>query len=468
MEQNKELDMNEVIVDLINHHDCNEELHQALNEYHDYDLANAIQELDEEKKLQVLALFTDEELADIIAYFDDEDAIDIFDQLSKKRVAGVINQMEPDDARDILDEMDKPDADSLIPLLDKDVREDMEDLAIYPENCVGSIMNSNFLSISMGKDVKDAMRIVVSEAPDVETVNFIFVVNERNEFMGMIDLKKLIVTKSPCLVESIMDTHVVAVDAKDDYQKALKDVQNYDIYALPVVDGKELKGILTMDDAFEVLTNEAEEDYAKLAGLTEDEEEDETLVESIKKRIPWLAILLVLDIGVSLVDSFFEGIISHWPVLILFQSSILGLAGNCGTQSLAVAVRKISNNELESKKQVKKHIGRESLLGLSLGSILGVASFVFVTLLLTIIPKLNMSGASLTPATPVEIGCAVGIAIFVSITVSNFVGSLMPLVFTKMHIDPAVASGPFITTINDIVALVIYFAVAYFVLAILI
>ncbi len=465
LDENKSVDD---IIGLINSGKVDESLHTALMEYHDYDLAKAFLTLAEDERKQIMLLFTNNELAKIIAYFDIPIAIDTFVSFGRDKAAEIINEMEPDDANDILNEMTEKQVAIVMPLLDKEVQEDISSLSLYDNLSVGSIMNSNYLHIGIGSDVKDAMRLVVKEAPDVETVSTIFVTDSNGMFEGAIDLKKLIVTKSPCLVETIMNANVHTVEATADYHSALKDVQDYDIYALPVVDKGVLKGIITMDDAFEVLTDEAESDYAHLAGLTEDQDVDETIKQSIKKRIPWLAILLVLDIGVSIIDSFFEGVIENWPVLILFQSSILGLAGNCGTQSLAVAVRKLSDNDLNDKDAIKHHLFKESSLGFCLGLILGIASFCFVSILLTVIPSLNIVGAHETLATPVAVGFAVGFAIFVAISISNFVGSFTPIIFDKCHIDPAVASGPFITTINDIVALVVYFLVAYLVLAIII
>ena len=219
LDENKSVDD---IIGLINSGKVDESLHTALMEYHDYDLAKAFLTLAEDERKQIMLLFTNNELAKIIAYFDIPIAIDTFVSFGRDKAAEIINEMEPDDANDILNEMTEKQVAIVMPLLDKEVQEDISSLSLYDNLSVGSIMNSNYLHIGIGSDVKDAMRLVVKEAPDVETVSTIFVTDSNGMFEGAIDLKKLIVTKSPCLVETIMNANVHTVEATADYHSCIK------------------------------------------------------------------------------------------------------------------------------------------------------------------------------------------------------------------------------------------------------
>lgn len=433
------------------------ELRTILDEYHEFDIAEVLPELDDEKRALVLSIYNNEELAEILSYTEGEDTFDIFGDIAEERVASIINEMEPDDATDILGELEEEQADKVLELLDTDMKDDIKALSGYDEDTAGAIMNSNYLQINTGADVKDAMRVVVKEAPDVETIDTIFVVDEGGALKGTLDLKKLIVTKSPKKVDDIMTTHFQAVEVSDSSENVVKQIRNYGTYVMPVLDNGLLKGIITMDDAFDALSDVVEEDYAKLAGITDSEEQDENIGVSIKKRIPWLIILLFLDVIVSLIISSFGDVIQKLPILVFFQAAVLGLAGNCGTQALAVSVRRISLDHLNTKKAILKHLVKELSLGMLTGIVLGLVSFALVTAMLYIKSDFDIE--------PVRVGLVLGIAILVSVTVSNLFGAIIPIIFYKCKVDPAVASGPFITTINDIVVVLLYFTIAMVILS---
>lgn len=432
-------------------------LRNILDNYHEFDIAEVLPELDDEKRNLVLSIFNNEELAEILSYTEGEDTSDILGDIDEDKVASIINEMEPDDATDILGELEEEQADKVLELLDTDMQDDIKELSGYDEDTAGSMMNSNYLQVNMGADVKDAMRIVVKEAPDAETIDTIFVVDSSGNLKGTLDLKKLIVTKSPRTVDDIMTTHFQAVEVNDSAEAVVKQIRNYGTYVMPVLDKGLLKGIITMDDAFDALSDVVEEDYAKLAGITDSEEQDENVGVSIKKRIPWLIILLFLDVVVSLIISGFGDVIQKLPILVFFQAAVLGLAGNCGTQALAVSVRRISMDHLNTKKAVFKHLGKELSLGMLTGLVLGIVSFALVTAMLYIKNDFDID--------PIRVGLVLGIAILVSVTVSNLFGAIIPIIFYKCKVDPAVASGPFITTINDIVVVLLYFTIAMVILS---
>lgn len=446
------VDKEKVITLIENTNDVNE-LKSILSNYHNFDIAEIIKNVDSDKQALIMSLFTDEELADILAYMDADDTSDILSDVDNKKAASIINEMEPDDAADVLDELETEQASEIINLLDADVKEDINNLSKYADGTAGSIMNSNFLMAYEYWDVKDAMRLVVKEAPNVENINTIMIVNKDDVLVGTLDLKKLIISKSPCQLNEIMVSHFQAVKVNQKIEEVVKMISDYDTYLMPVIDdGGIIKGIITMDDAFDEAVDAVEDDYAKLAGLTEGEESDESVGLSIKKRIPWLIILLFLDLGVSLVISMFSKVIVAVPLLAFFQAAVLGLAGNCGTQSLAVAVRRISENKLNKTKLIFRHLAKETILGICTGLVLGIVSFGLVVGMLYLKKEVEIP--------PVKIALVLSVSIACAVTMSNLFGALVPVIFYKCKVDPAVASGPFITTINDVIVVILYFGIA--------
>lgn len=444
--------MEKDLIKLINETTNPLELKTILSTYHPYDIAKVFSLLEDDDKEKIISLYSDIEFAEILSYAEDAFASDILEDLPETKAAAIINEMEPDDASDVLEEMEEDAAEKLTALLDEDLQDDIEELSNYDLDTAGALMNTNFIKIKSKTSVKEAMKILTKEAPTAETINTIFIVDDNDELKGVMDLKDLIIARMPKTVDDVMMENFIYVDVLDDHDSIVKKVSDYDVKALPVLDNNIIKGIITMDDAFDALTEEAEEDYAKLAGLTEDEEVKETIFGSIKKRIPWLAVLLVLDIFIAMVISIFDEEISTYPILAFFQASVLGLSGNCGTQSLAVSVRRISDGDLDSNKGVRRHILKELLQGLGTGLILALTSFILVFVMLSI-KKDEL-------ITPVQMGLILAISVFVSVVLANFIGSLLPVIFYKLNIDPAVASGPFITTINDVVSVLTYFGIA--------
>lgn len=427
-------------------------LRMNLTKLHPYDIAKVFPLLNEEKRKKLYTIFDDEQLAEIFSYLKDSSVY--FQELNREKIADIIEEMEPDDAADTLGEMSQSTSKAVYELLEKETKEELTTLVKYKEDTAGALMNTHYIFFSSGIDVKAAMKTIIHNAPEVETISTSFVIDDRGYLLGTIDLKKLIVTKSPCNVDTIMNTNFQWANVDQDIEEVVKIIKNYDIFELPVLENGILKGIITMDDATDALIDVAEEDYAKFTGLTEEEEMNESVSKSIKKRLPWLSILLILDIFVTIIISQFEYLfaIDSMTTLVLFQPMILGLAGNCGTQSLAVTIRKISNYQLDNNKPILTHLGRELSLGFITGFVLGLTSFVLTLLILLL--KQNSNQNMFLLAT------IVSISLFISVTIANTVGSLIPVILYKFGIDPAVASGPFITTINDISSITIYFSLA--------
>lgn len=448
---NKEYDIIETIQNIIRT-STQENLRENLQDFHPYELASAFVTLSEEERNLILSVLSHEELADIFSYLDEDDSKEIIEEHTSEQIAPIINEMEPDDAYDILTNIEADKAKDIFDLLDEESQETIETLKQYEEGTAGSIMNTNYISIESGKDIKDLMRVLVRNAPEAESINTCFVVDGDGKLLGTLDLKTIIMTKSPKKVDEIMNENFHAVSTLDHIDFVLNQISDYDIYDMPVLEDGLLKGIITMDDALEAVSAEAEEDYAKLAGLSDVDVLDETVRQSVRKRLPILAVLLVLNIGVSIIISAFDYLFTYpaLTVITIFQPLILGLAGNSGIQSLGVTIRKIAGAELGRSQEVLRHLFKESLVGILNGFIVGVLVFAFSTIFL----YYNHNPLYL------PIGRVVGIAVALGLIIANLFGTLIPVILYKLKFDPAAASGPFITTCMDILTALIYFSLS--------
>ncbi len=437
----------EELVELIKTIDDLIELENKISQYHPYDIANIFDRIDKDDRKKLYQLFDEHKLADIFSYIDEPS--DFASELGSHHLANIINQMNSDDAADTLNEMEEEKVEEILSLIDKEQREEIIELVKYEDSQTGSIMDTNFIQVTPDDDVKVALKKVIAFAPDCEDIENIFVI--KNEMlMGILDIKKLITAKHPTLVSDIMAENFHYASPKDDVDVTIKMIKDYDIYTLPIIDNEKMIGVVTMDDALMTMVYESNDDYAKFSGLTSEEEQYESTIKSVKKRIPWLAILLVLDFFVTMVVSTFEQTIQALPILVFFQTVILGLAGNAGTQSLAVSVRKLGQGELKKGKTIIVHLLNELFTGISLGIILGLSAFCFVSLFLFLRGETQFWIVSFS----------VSLAIFIAMGFSSLFGALIPILFDKLKIDPAVASGPFITTLNDIIAVLIYFGIS--------
>ena len=275
--------------------------------------------------------------------------------------------------------------------------------------------------------------------------------------MGIIGLKQLIIAGKEDKISEIMTDKIISANVMRHKEEVADLMQDYDIDAIPIVDNKNnMLGIITFDDVMDVITEESEEDYARLAGLSSGDIEAsrESVFLSVKKRVPWLMILLVLNLFTSLIISGFEHTIATVALLAMFMPLVLDMAGNTGTQSLAVTIRSLTEDALKSKKEISKHIFRETLIGFFNGIVVGIMAFLMANLVVGL-----TTGAFFT-SDNIKTGTVIGASIMLTLAVSTTAGALVPLIFNMLKIDPALASGPLITTINDIVALTIYFGLA--------
>ena len=426
-------------------------------QYHESDIADALEELTKEERLMLYHILGDEIVSEIFAYLDDVE--DYIEEISSEKAADIIELMDADDAIDILDELDEEDRDEIVSLMEPEVVEDIELIEQYQEEEIGSKMTNNFILISKTYRVKEAMKKVIKEAAENDNVSIIYVEDEFGKYFGALDLRDLIIAReNDRLIDIIKQSYpsFYATELVEDIIVSLKD---YELDSYPILnENNEVIGVLTASDVLEAIDEEMKDDYAKLAGLTEEEDLDESVFTSVRKRLPWLIVLLFMGLLVSGLISSFEEVVKTLPMIVFFQSLILGMAGNTGTQSLAVTIRLISDEEV-SKKEVLKTIFKEVRIGLMNGSILGVLAFVFVLCFL-FFTKQGVTSETFVLTEALKASMIVGVSLLIAMTICSVIGSIIPIIFKKIKIDPAVASGPFITTINDVLAVVIYYGLA--------
>ncbi len=301
------------------------------------------------------------------------------------------------------------------------------------------------------------MRSVVSQAHENDNINTIYVVNSDGKYAGAIDLKDLIIARESTSLEEIIMTSYPYVYAGELIEDCIERIRDYSEDSIPVLDeSNRLKGVLTSQDMIQMVDDIMGEDYAKLAGLSSEEDLQEPLKKSILKRLPWLVVLLGLGMVVSGTVGLFEKVVAHLTLIICFQSLVLDMAGNAGTQSLAVTIRVLMDEHLTGKQKLFL-IAKEARIGLLNGFILGVLSFVFIGFYLLLFKDQTLLAAF-------SISACTGLSLLLSMALSSIAGTVIPILFKKVNVDPAVASGPLITTINDLVAVTLYYGLASIVL----
>lgn len=318
-------------------------------------------------------------------------------------------------------------------------------------------MTTNFVSLCCNASIKEAMNSVVAQAAEHDNISMIYVLDENRIYYGAISLKSLILAREGTNLEDIIVTAYPYVYADEKIDDCLEILKDYSEESIPVLsDDNHILGVITAQDMVEVVDEEMGEDYAKLAGLTAEEDLEEPVRESVKKRLPWLVLLLGLGLLVSSVVGVFEKVVAQLTIIICFQSLILDMAGNVGTQSLAVTIRVLMDEQLTGKQKMKL-VGKEIRVGFTNGLILGTLSFAGIGVYI-------MLFKNMAPGMAFAISGCIGIALLTAMLVSSLVGTVIPLFFKQAGVDPAVASGPLITTVNDLVAVVAYYGLTWIML----
>lgn len=436
-----------------------EEKRSLLDHYHENDIAEVVHDLSKEDRIQLYRILGDERLSEIFSYLDNVE--DYIEELSLEKAADIIELMDTDDAIDVLDELDENDRDEIIKRMDQDMVHEISLINSYDDDQIGSQVTTNFITIQKEFTIKQAMKAVINSAAENDNVATIYVLNQDESFYGIIELRDLIIARENDDINKIIKTSYPYLPATELIENCINELKEYALDSMPVLDEKHrIIGVITLDDIIETVDDELSDDYAKLGGLSSEEDLSENVFCSVKKRMPWLLALLVLGLVISMLISSFENVVRTLPMIVFFQSLILDMAGNTGTQSLAVTIR-ILSDEKHDKKMLTKTILKETRVGFLNGIILSSLSFVVVIAFLFITKTEIVAGDGYIFSETLKAALAVSVSLLCAMTISSLIGSLVPILLTKLKIDPAVASGPFITTINDVIAIVLYYGLAW-------
>lgn len=446
-------DYDDELIKIIKGNLSDEEIRDRLESYHENDISAVLDRLTKTERLRLYKILGVEKVSEIFSYLE-EDVVKYIEELAPEKAADIIESMDADDAVDVLDELEEDKIGEIKELMDEESRQDIELILSYDEDSIGSRMTTNFIVIKKDYTIRQAMKSLVEQAADNDNISTIYVVTDDNTFYGAIDLKDLIIARDYIDLNELVVTSYPYVYADEKTEDCIEELKEYSEDSIPVLDvDKKLIGIITAQDIVEAVDEEMGDDYAKLAGLTAEEDLNEPFIESVKKRLPWLVLLLFLGLLVSSVVGLFEAVVSQITLVVCFQSLILDMAGNVGTQSLAVTIRVLMDENL-SGKQLRGLVFKEMRVGFINGAILGSLSFVLVGAYILI-------AKSSSPAFSFAVSGCIGLAIIIAMVVSSFVGTAIPIFFKKIKVDPAVASGPLITTVNDLVAVVAYYGIVW-------
>ena len=427
---------------------------QKLEDYHGNDIAQAMASLTLPERKKLFRICTADMLAEAFEHLEEEDAVAYFNEMDVQKASAVTEKLDAETAVDILHGIEKEKRALIIDALPQDVRRDIRLLASFDEDEIGSKMTTDCVVLRENLSVPEAMAELVRQAEENDNIATIFVVDEDDEFYGAMELRDLITAKKETPLDDLIVTSFPYVYAHESIDDCIEKLKDYSEASVPVLDnGNKFLGIITAQSVIEVVDDEMGEDYAKLAGLTAEEDLKEPLLRSMQKRLPWLFALLGLGILVSTVVGAFEAVVQSLTMIMAFQSLILDMAGNVGTQSLAVTIRVLMDENLTFGQKMHLVL-KESRVGFFNGLLLGGISVIFVGLYIDLFKHKDFLFA-------VSVSGCIGISLVVAMVISSTVGTLIPLFFKKIKVDPAVASGPLITTINDLVAVVTYYGLSW-------
>lgn len=429
-------------------------MREKISTYHEKDIATALEQLAGADRERLLRMLPSTRLAAALKYA--ENAALCFAQLSIQQKTEVLSCMESQAAVELLRQLPKGERTGLMELLPGEVCEELRLIGSFEEENIGSRMSTNFITIPENATVKEAMSSLIRQAAEHDHIATLYLVDEGGVFAGAIDLKDLILAREGTPLEEITTAAYPYVYARTSIADCLPLLADYGEASIPVLDDvHRLLGVVTAQDFAELIDDAMGDDYAKLGGLSSEEDLAEPIAQSVKKRMPWLGVLLVMGLGVSATVGMFESIVAQLPVMMCFQSMILDMAGNVGTQSLAVAIRVLMDTRMDSKHRAKL-VWKEARVGLLNGGILGMLSMGVIGGYLMLLGH--------GPAFAFAVSGCLGLAMVVAMVVSALSGTLIPIFFQRVGVDPAVASGPLITTVNDLVAVITYYGLAWLLL----
>ena len=428
----------------------NKEIKKIVDGIHYADLAEIINELDFDQRIYLIKLIDSDKTSDVLTEVDEDVREKILEALSVKEIAGEIKELDSDDAVDILSDLPDEKQEKVISFIkDESKTENIRELLNYEEDTAGGLMAKELISVSENWSVLKCLREIRKQAKDITRVHSIYVLNRKKVLIGRLSLKDLITSPSKSKIQEIYIPKVDYVYVNDSADEVAKLMSKYDLEAIPVVNNKiELLGRITIDDIVDFIKDEAEEDYRLAAGISNDVEADDSIFELTKARLPWLILGLFGGLGSVFILESFESIMAtkELRALFFYTPLIAAMAGNVGVQSSAIVVQGLANDVIKGSliSRLLKEIGLTMINGLILSLILVVFGLI-----------INQ---------PFDMSIAISSSMILVIIVAALIGTSVPIILDKFGIDPAIATGPFITTGNDVIGILLFFYIAKIIL----
>ena len=428
----------------------NKEIKKKVKEIHYADLAEIINELNFQESIYLIKLIDSDKTSDVLTELDEDVREKILERLSVKEIAGEIKELDSDDAADILSELSDEKQEKVISLIkDENITDNIRELLNYEEDSAGGLMAKELISVNENWSVLTCLREIRKQAKDITRVHSIYVLNKKKVLIGRLSLKDLITSPSKSKIKEIYIPKVDYVNVNDSADEVAKLMSKYDLEAIPVVNDKtELLGRITIDDIVDYIKDEAEEDYLLAAGISNDVEADDSILELTKARLPWLILGLFGGLGSVFILENFEGIMAtkELRALFFYTPLIAAMAGTVGVQSSAIVVQGLANDQI--KGSLVSRLIKEISLTLLNGIILSLIIIFFGLLI-------NQS---------LEMSITISVSMILVIIVAALIGTSVPIILEKFGIDPAIATGPFITTGNDVIGILLFFYIAKIIL----
>ena len=426
--------------------DNREAVVNSLNKLHEADIAEILDVVSMEEAKYIFRLLEDERASDVLVELEEDIRLKFLKALSAKEIAEQMDNMDSDDAADIMAEMPEEKQEAVIQQIeDPQQAIDIASLMQYEENTAGAIMGTELICVNENWTTDQCIEEMRIQAEDVQYIYTVYVVDNDKRLTGMLSLKSLLFAKRGTLVKDIYIENVRSVNSDESTEEVASMMQKYDFVALPVLNpDRILIGRITIDDVVDIIQEEAEKDYQMASGISENVESSDSVFALTRARLPWLIVGLVGGVLGAKVIGLFEGQLGQFPEMALFIPSIAAMAGNVGVQSSAIVVQGIASNNIDLSGIVGK-LFKEFRVALLNGIVCAILIFLFIFLV----------------DSDLKLGLTVGLSLLAVIIFAGIFGTLVPLLLHKRNIDPALATGPFITTSNDVIGLFLYLYIGY-------
>jgi magnesium transporter len=403
------------------------------SDMHAADIADLIDELDEETRLKLFSLLDVDKASDVILELSDTSREQIIEDLSNEQLTDIIEEMDSDDKADIIAELSDDQAKAVLDAIEPEESQEVKELLKYGEDTAGGIMQSELVSVGKQATINDAFQAVAEAKDEIENIHNIFVVDENDKLIGTVPLQSLITMKRFTPIADVIDEDIPSVPYNMDQEEVARIFKKYDLVSIGVVDDQNrLLGRITIDDVVDAIQEETSEDIYRIAGLGEDDTVFNNTTESVKKRLPWLYLNLITALASVLVIGFFEETITRMVALVFFMPVVAGLGGNAGSQTLTLIVRGMALGEItfeNAKRALLRQISVGIANGVAVGIVIGIIAYFWKG-----IPIL---------------GLILGLAMIISIFAGTLVGALIPLALKRLKLDPALGSHIFLTAFTD-------------------